>query len=110
MASNKKRPMNKKNKIVAKPAAKKSVANKKVTVKAPVAKKPVAKRPVTKKPIVKKPIGVAAPEVKVEQVSLAEQIPAAVVCACDKPCKKNHTMAYVVFGVIVTALLLAIIF
>lgn len=105
MASNKKKPMNKKNKIVAKPAAKKPVANKKVTVKAPVAKKPVAK-----KPIVKKPVGVAAPEVKVEQVSLAEQIPAAVVCACDKPCKKNHTMAYVVFGVIVAALLLAIIF
>ena len=110
MASNKKKPMNKKNKIVVKSEAKKPVANKKVTVKAPVAKKPAVKRPANKKPVaVKKPVVVTAPEVKVEQVSIADQIPAAV-CTCEKSCKKNHTMAYVVFGVIVVALLLAIIF
>jgi hypothetical protein len=102
MASNKKRPTNKKNKIVVKPATKKPVANKKVTVK-PVAKKLTVKKQVAKKPVVK------PAEVKVEQVSIAEQIPASIY-TCEKSCKKASKTKYVIAGVIIVALLLALIF
>lgn len=101
MASNKKKPTNKK-KVVVKSTVKKPVANKKVTVK-PVAKKPTVKKQVAKKPVVK------PAEVKVEQVSIAEQIPASI-CTCEKSCKKASKTKYVVAGVIIVALLLALIF
>ena len=85
MASNKK-PMNKKpqNKKTDKPVAKTTI-------------KPVAKKPITVK------------ETKVEQVSIAEQIPETI-CTCEKPCVKKHKTTYVILGIIVVLVLLSIIF
>ena len=95
MASNKKKPM------VKKPQ------NKKPAVK-PATKKVVAKKPVAKKPVVKKPVTKPV-ETKVEQVSIASQIPAAI-CPCTTSCKKSHKKVYIIAGVIIVALLLAILF
>lgn len=103
MATNKKKPTNNKNKIVVKPTNKKPVANKKVTVK------PVSKKPTVKKPVVKKPVTKPA-EVKIEQVMLSDQIPATINICCKESCKKKNKTKYIVAGIIVVALLLAVLF
>ena len=80
----------------------------KTEAKKPTAKKAVAKKPVAKKPVVKKPVTKPV-ETKVEQVSIASQIPAAI-CPCTTSCKKSHKKVYIIAGVIIVALLLAILF
>ena len=102
MATNKKKPINKKsqNKKVIKPVAKKS------TVVLNTKKVIAAKKPVTK-PVVKT---IAPKEVRIDKVSIVEQIPASIsTCYCGAKCKKSKT-TYIVAGVIAVALLLAIIF
>jgi len=111
MATNKKKPINKKlqNKKVVKPVAKKStvVSN---TKKVNNNKKVIATKKPATKPVVK--TAVAPKEVQIDKVSIAEQIPASIsTCACGTKCKcKKSKTTYIVAGVIIVALLLAIIF